>query len=204
LAEIAAAMRVYSYIVKDDGGFSPNPFHGACTLACCKPSIRRVAARGDIVVGLARKGERLVYAMQIERVLGFDEYWRAHPEKRPTWRSSHHVERVGDNIYEPIAIGEFRQLPSVHSEPDGTERPKDKVHDLGGEHVLLGRRFSYFGQTRPSLPRELAFLKIGRGHRCRFTPEQVAAVRRWFEGLPQGVHGRPSIWPATDDSWRRP
>ena len=30
-------MTLYSYIVKHDNGFAPNPFHGFCTLACCKP-----------------------------------------------------------------------------------------------------------------------------------------------------------------------
>ena len=30
--------KLYSYIVATDSGFSPNPFHGFCTLACCKPS----------------------------------------------------------------------------------------------------------------------------------------------------------------------
>jgi len=45
-------MSVFSYVVKNDGGFAPNPFHGSCTLACCKPKIRNVASAGDIVVGL--------------------------------------------------------------------------------------------------------------------------------------------------------
>lgn len=32
---------LYSYIVEADSGFAPNPFFGRCTLACCKPAIRR-------------------------------------------------------------------------------------------------------------------------------------------------------------------
>ena len=32
--------RVFSYVVVHDTGFSPNPFHGLLTLACCKPLIR--------------------------------------------------------------------------------------------------------------------------------------------------------------------
>ena len=195
-------MKVYSYIVRDDSGFAPNPVHGTCTLACCKPSIRRTARRSDIVVGLSKKGERVIYAMQVTAVLGFEEYWTAHPEKRPVWQSRHRVERRGDNIYEPIGPGEFRQLPSMHSNPDGTERRKAKAHDLEGEHALVAERFSYFGLGGPALPRELAFLKVGRGHRCRFTPEQVATVTAWFDRLPHGLHGHPSIWQPTDDTWR--
>ena len=41
--DCATTMTVYSYIVAYDSGFAPNPFHGTCTLACCKPTIRRTA-----------------------------------------------------------------------------------------------------------------------------------------------------------------
>lgn len=48
-------MRLFSYVVVHDTGFSPNSFHGACTLACCKPKIRLSAELGDWIVGLAPK-----------------------------------------------------------------------------------------------------------------------------------------------------
>lgn len=32
---------LFSYVVETDSGFAPNPFFGVCTLACCKPVIRR-------------------------------------------------------------------------------------------------------------------------------------------------------------------
>ena len=34
-------MIVYEYVMKCDTGFAPNPFYGTCTLACCKPRIRK-------------------------------------------------------------------------------------------------------------------------------------------------------------------
>ena len=37
-------MIVYEYVMTSDSGFAPNPFHGACTLACCKPKIRKGVA----------------------------------------------------------------------------------------------------------------------------------------------------------------
>ena len=64
-------MKVYSYIVAYHSGFSPNPFHGVCTLACCKPMIRRSARVGDLIVGLSRRAERVVYAMTVGRVVDF-------------------------------------------------------------------------------------------------------------------------------------
>jgi len=36
--------RLYLYTMTYDSGFAPNPFHGICTLACCKPGIRRGVA----------------------------------------------------------------------------------------------------------------------------------------------------------------
>ena len=43
--------RLYSYVVVSDHGFAPNPFHGYCTLANCKPRIRWRAQPGDWIVG---------------------------------------------------------------------------------------------------------------------------------------------------------
>lgn len=41
-------MRVYSYVMIADNGFAPNPYYGICTLACCKPRIRKGV--GDYVI----------------------------------------------------------------------------------------------------------------------------------------------------------
>jgi Nucleotide modification associated domain 2 len=47
-------MKLSAYIVRVDSGFAPNPFGHHCTLACCKPTIRRKAEPGDIIVGGVR------------------------------------------------------------------------------------------------------------------------------------------------------
>ena len=41
-------MTLYSYIVAYDGGSAPNPFHEFCTLAICKPGMRRTAEKGTM------------------------------------------------------------------------------------------------------------------------------------------------------------
>lgn len=191
-------MRVFSYVVVSDSGFAPNPFHGVCTLACCKPSIRKHAQVGDLVVGLSTRCERVVYAMKVQTVLGFDDYWRDARglAKRPDRASSAARYRRGDNIYEPLPDGGFRQLPSQHS-------ARHVQRDLGGERVLCGDPFGYFGEDGPPLPSELGFLAVKRAHRCRLSKEQVAAVASWFAGLPHGHVGRPAKWPDGDDSWRQ-
>ena len=44
---------LYAYIMTDDKGFAPNPFSGICTLACCKPAIRRSVA--DYALAIHKK-----------------------------------------------------------------------------------------------------------------------------------------------------
>jgi len=74
--------RIHSYVVRYDSGFAPNPFYSYCTLATCKPSIRKGANIGDWVVGSGsndrsvRRGGYLVYAMRVTEAMAFDEYSR--------------------------------------------------------------------------------------------------------------------------------
>ena len=79
--------RLYSYIVARDFGFAPNPFYGFCTLATCKPQIRKSAEIGDWIIGTGSKSKgrdgHIVYAMRVTEAMSFDEYWtdsRFHPQ----------------------------------------------------------------------------------------------------------------------------
>jgi len=72
-------VKLYSYVVARDYGFAPNPFSGSCTLATCKPEIRRMASVGDWVVGTGsatqnRRGS-LVYAMKVAEAMSFNSFW---------------------------------------------------------------------------------------------------------------------------------
>ncbi len=71
-------MKLYSYILARDYGFSPNPFYGCCTLATCKTQIRKMAQIGDWVIGTGASTKyhftgRLIYAMKVNEVMSFDE-----------------------------------------------------------------------------------------------------------------------------------
>jgi len=44
--------KLFSYIIPIDDGPAPNPFGDICTLAICKPAIRRKAQVGDWVIGI--------------------------------------------------------------------------------------------------------------------------------------------------------
>ena len=201
-------MRVFSYIVAHDGGYAPNPFHGACTLACCKPKIRSGARPGDLILGLTGKGKgyRLVYGMRVAKQISFADYWREYSAKRPDMTAPDRLRRSGDNNYKPMPDGSYRQIHCRHSLHDGAEDPKAKRRDLGDDGsnpVLVGEYFCYFGTSAEPLRPDLGFLIAGRGHRCNFTPEQIALALAWFEGLPPGLHGRPSLWPEDDHSWKQ-
>lgn len=74
---------LYTYCIPYDDGAAPNPYWGICTLAICKPVIRRVARVGDWVVGTGSSHSPIgdvagavVYAMQVTET---DEHGRLRP-----------------------------------------------------------------------------------------------------------------------------
>ena len=87
-------MRLYSYVVARDYGFAPNPFYGVCTLATCKPMLRRKASIGDWVVGTGSDPNgltgHLVFAMKVTETMRFDEYFSdsRFQEKKPNLSGS--------------------------------------------------------------------------------------------------------------------
>jgi hypothetical protein len=200
-------MTLYSYIVPHDTGFAPNPFFGYCTLACCKPAIRRKAVNGDWIIGLTPKKDenRIVFFMKVDGALGFDEYWRDRrfDKKKPNLEGSFAQQR-GDNAYEPISGNGFRQLPSAHSDGrcPSRENAKRKEVDLSGKHVLISKSFAYFGSKPRNLPRDLKCLIAARGHRCHFPAEVIAEFLRFTGTIRFGVYAAPLNWTRGDDSWQ--
>ena len=163
---------VYMYVVDRDFGFAPNPFHNMCTLATCKPDIRRVANVGDWVIGMG--GTRLnatgkcIFAMEISKSITFDEYW-ANPlyrDKKPLRNGSKKI-IVGDNIYHQNN-GVWQQLNSHHSYPDGSPNPHNIANDTRTNRVLVSNRFFYFGTAAVEIPagtlEEIGY-RNSRGHR---------------------------------------
>ena len=45
-------MKIYIYTVPVDDGAAPNPYGGVCTLAICKPNLRKIAKVDDWIIGL--------------------------------------------------------------------------------------------------------------------------------------------------------
>src|SRR5689334_11378710 len=109
-------MRVFSYVIKSDNGFAPNRFWGCCTLATCKPQIRKRAKAGDWIVGTGSVSnvgnDRIIYAMRVDEVLPLDGYNadRRFRKKRPRIAGSAR-QQVGDNIYFRARDGKLKQRP---------------------------------------------------------------------------------------------
>lgn len=148
--------KVYMYVVDRDFGFAPNPFHGICTLATCKPRIRRVAKEFDWVIGMG--GGRLkatghcIFAMKVSRSITFNEYWTnsSYQDKRPVRNGSLKM-IVGDNIYHQ-SHGEWQQLDSHHSHADGSPNTHNITNDTKADAVLVSDHFFYFGSAAVEIP----------------------------------------------------
>src|SRR3989304_6202579 len=143
-------MSIYSYVLRYDDGVAPNPYYGYCTLAVCKPIIRRKAQSGDWIIGTGSKKNvnydndipRIIYAIQVQEVLPLTAYYddSRFRDKKP---KSFTKLWTGDNFYRNLD-GKIIQLESVHSNADGSENFENKNHDLSGINVLLSQEFKYW------------------------------------------------------------
>lgn len=207
-ATTANALRVFSYIVARDFGFAPNPFFGWCTLATCKPEIRRTAQIGDWVLGTGSAGSgragRAVYAMRVDSAMTFAEYWAdgRFTRKQPNLRASRKL-AFGDNIYRPDGSGGWTQLDSHHSLHDGRANPLNVVADTKTDRVLVSQEYIYWGRDGPVVPMRLRSFGEDhediccktQGHKCRFGSALVAATISWLERFAdRGLQGRPANW----------
>lgn len=143
---------LYAYTITRDFGFAPNPFHGLCTLATCKPDIRKSAKVGDWIMGIGGSSlrevkRRCILLMKVSEKVGFQEYWNddRFSLKKPV-RNGSRVQMLGDNIYHKEENGNWIQEDSHHSNPDSTPNPVNLGRDTGRtDQVLISDYFLYFG-----------------------------------------------------------
>lgn len=148
-------MKLYSYVVTHDLRFAPNPSDGYCTLACCKPVIRRTAEIGDWIVGTGSVknygNEKMIYTMRATEKMTFDEYYEDNRFRN----------RV-DNIYY-----KGKQIRNKYHGKSEMQR------DLRGKYVLISESFYYFGKDAVMIPSKLRWIiKKGPGHKSHFTDKQ--------------------------------
>ncbi|MDK1313823.1 hypothetical protein [Pseudoalteromonas ardens] len=159
--------KLFIYPASRDLGFAPNPFHGICTLATCKPNIRKRAKVNDWVIGLAGasiKGlkHKCIFIMKITEKVTFQEYWEdpRFELKKPV-RNGSKVQVLGDNIYHRNRSGKWVQEDSHHSNVDGSMHLGNLQRDTGRtEDVLISECFIYYGSK--ALQIDLDRLDYGR------------------------------------------
>ena len=198
-------MRCYSYIVARALGFAPNPFGGYCTLATCKPRIREGAQVGDWIIGtgsskMGLKG-KLIFAMQVYEKLKFNDYWNDNrfQNKKPVLNGSL-KQMYGDNIYYfDDVTNEWSQTDSHHSNKNGSPNKYNMERDLQGPHVLVSKKFYYFGKAAELIPTRFRndngynMCMTGQGYKYKLPEDFINDFIRWVKGnFEKGYHGNPS------------
>ncbi|MCD5970744.1 Nmad2 family putative nucleotide modification protein [Pseudomonas quasicaspiana] len=183
--------RIYSYVITHDHGFAPNPHGGLCTLATCKPVIRRSAQIGDWLFGTGSKSLHLegslIYAAEIDAICTLAEYGAdpKYASKRPS-ATQDEASRHGDNIYFKAYDGEWTQRKNIHHDSSQAQR------DLSGLNVLIASRFWYFGSSPEKIPCHLLhIIKKGPGHKCDSSFESLTLMQDWLSFFSPGINAKP-------------
>jgi len=172
-------------MTSDDGG-APCVRDDLLTLAICKPAIRSVAERGDLILGFAGnelyRDNCFVYAAKVSDALDGQDYfsdsrYRTRPDCIYHW-DGRRFERKADARFHPS--------------------PSSLLHDLGEppqycrEHVLLSEgahSFRYFRDKcsvgyKQRFPHLNSLIEnLSQGHRVNFEPILVAELRRFLARL---------------------
>ncbi len=189
---------LFSYCIKSDSGFAPNPYHGICTLVTCKPTLRRHAKIGDWIAAVGSKnspiGDISLKVVAIMRVTvkmtmrEYDVYCSSElPQKRPNMKSSNFIDRVGDCIYDYSGGSKPELRRSLHAE-------EDMATDLSGEYALLSDHFWYFGDQPIDLPEHLIPIEHRRGYKSNSNAPYLKDFEAWVAGFkekPGSILGSP-------------
>ena len=177
---LPVAHRYYGYKMTDDTGFAPCVTESFLSLACCMTSVRKRAQKDSWIAGFggAALGHgKLIYLMQVERAMTFDEYFKT-------------TELKGrfDNIYF-LTNGEYLQVPTARCHKNSA----DWKHDTSVDRILIARRFVYFGCSKVDVPSRFHdFIPHARTYRCT-DGERVDAFVTWAFAKGAGIAGKPHM-----------
>jgi len=186
--------RIFLYRMMTDAGSAPNIAGDMCTLAICKPMIRRSAKIGDIIIGLrAKSGEMgslgphavdsVLYVMKVTDKKTFADY-DAFCGTYLSIKIPTELYPEGDCLYR--ADGSQRE--------GGHHGPHHAEQDKSGLYVLLGSgaRKNFWYRKDPvgvRLPADLAAAldveSVRRGHRVHdLTPALETQLTAWLATFP--------------------
>lgn len=202
--------KYFIYIITTDGGLAPNPFHKFCTLAVCKPEIRKIAKEGDWIIGLYSQAKnkiknyrgKLIYAMKVEEKITFSQYWKDKRFLRKKQNTKSTKGRCGDNMYYKTSDGYWVQKTYEAHNSSGNRKTDTSV-----DAVLISKHFFYLGKKCVSFPRcikgstnkswqqrgsKVSIDRLGRKHRY-LDREHGKMLIEWLEKIciKKGRHGDP-------------
>lgn len=187
-----------------DYGLAPNPFGQYCTLAVCKPQVRRnpYIRIGDWIIGFGSVNlgneNKLIYIMQIDEIISMNDYWNDNrfEYKKPILNGSL-VQLYGDNFYHQNDKGMWVQENSAHSNTDGSTNFQHLETDTGGENVLISQKFVYFGDSCVDVNKKFEeVIPAGRGIKRSSISEEIGEefIGWVISKYAIGIHGDPISW----------
>lgn len=215
--------RIFTYKLKEDSGFAPNPFGGILTLVTGKPYIRKHKKVGDWIGGFTSNNlnkkmnkepydfQRLIYLMEITDKITFEDYWndKRFESRKPKNIDSHIIsDKIGDNIYKPLkkhphSFDDFEQIENLYHTTE-----KIKEFDLKGIYVLISKNFYYFGDSPIDIPYEIA-PKIPTGQAAhgfngfKNNNAKKDAFLSWMKSnFKTGIYDRPHKWFKNDETYK--
>lgn len=201
-------MVIYSYLIEHDLGLAPNPFGRYCTLAVCKPEIRKSEKLiiGDWVIGTGSKGleeatgrkltNKLIFAMQVTEKITLEDYWNdlRFQYKKPIMNGTL-VTMFGDNFYHKDETGNWMQEDSAHCKLDGACNHEHLKKDIGGNNVLISEHFYYFGDSAQTIPSHLTKACHSTQGQKKIINQLAVDIVDWItNNFQPGIHGDPLSW----------
>lgn len=196
-------------MIDHDYGLAPNPFGKYCTIAVCKPNLRKSKNLkiGDWIIGTGSKSlekssglqcvSKLIYAMQVSEIIDLNSYWldSRFQYKKPVMNGTL-ATMFGDNFYYLDENQKWVQIDSAHNNKDGFYNEEHIRKDTGGKNALIAEAFYFFGDNAPQIPKNLRRI-------CHTTQglkivSSVDLANRFLDWLRNnfeyGIHGFPISW----------
>ncbi len=202
-------MKIYSYRIDHDYGLAPNPFGGYCTVAVCKPNIRRSGNlnKKDWLIGTGSKSlerssgfkcaTKLIYAMEVSEIIDLNIYWNdpRFQYKKPQMGGTLST-IFGDNIYHQDENGNWVQIDCAHVNLTGVYNEKHFKKDTEGKNVLISNNFYYFGDNAPEIPKDyIDVCHTTQGQKLVWPDELAEAFLVWLQAnFSTGINGLPISW----------
>lgn len=197
-------------MIDHDFGLAPNPFGKYCTVAVCKPKIRKSKnlKKADWLIGTGSKAlekssgfecvSKLIFAMQVSEIINLNNYWHdpRFAYKKPVMKGGTLSTMFGDNFYYLDENEKWIQIDCAHINADGIYNEEHFRKDISGKNALISERFYYFGDNAPKIPDHLINVcHVTQGEKIVRPDALAIQFLEWLQSnYATGMHGLPISW----------